>query len=137
MSIKWKGPIYSGIAVGAVIGGLALNSNYESESKISELRSRLADLDWGSKFLDAGSASAREEVLDNFAHHHGGEVRGRNLENFYDLLTANCSLDLDADNNNNGLIDKTEIQTNLMGLGMTDRLSGWNSCIDSCYSNNK
>lgn len=103
------------------------DSNTELTSENGDLSTRLAGLDWGNQFLAADSETAREAVLDNFANHHGGEVRGKNLENFYDLLTANCSLDLDADNNNNGSIDKTEIQTNLRDLGMTDSLSGWNS----------
>jgi len=102
-------------------------SNTDLTTRNGELNTRLAGLDWGNQFLAADSNSAREAVLDNFVNHYGGEVRGKNLENFYELLTANSSSDFNADNNNNGSVDKDEIQTNLRELGMTDTLSGWNS----------
>lgn len=102
-------------------------SNADLTTRNGDLNTRLAGLDWGNQFLAADSKSAREAVLDNFANHYGGEVRGKNFENFYGLLTANSSLDFNADNNNNGSIDKDEIQTNLRELGMTDALSGWSS----------
>ena len=55
--------------------------------------------------------------MNDYAHDHGGLVKGDNLDHFYENFTANTSVDLSESGQ--------RIKEIFRSLGMNNRLSGW------------